>query len=122
VTLDELLQLHSRLSEMHIARWVARGLLRPEGATETWRFEEVDVARTSLLAELVADLGFDDDTAETVLDLLDQVHTLRRQLHALGRAIEQQPVEAREAIGEALKQLRNRYIIRESSAATASTA
>ena len=108
MTLDELLQLHSRLSEVHIARWVARGLLRPDDAAETWRFEEVDVARTGLLADLVADMGLDDDTAETVLDLLDQVHTLRRQLHTLGRAIEQQPPEAREAIGEALRRIRDR--------------
>lgn len=109
-TLDELLKLHEALSEMHIARWIARGLLRPvhAAADDDWRFEEVDVARTALLAELVADIGLDDDTAETVVDLLDQVHTLRRQLHALGRAIEQQPPEAREAIGEALKRLRNR--------------
>jgi len=108
-TLDEVLKLHEALSEMHIARWIARGLLRPVQADDDdWRFEEVDVARTALLAELVSDIGLDDDTAETVVELVDQVHTLRRQLHALGRAIEQQPPEAREAIGEALKRLRNR--------------
>jgi chaperone modulatory protein CbpM len=108
-TLDDLLKLHEALSEMHIARWIARGLLRPVHAeNDDWRFEEVDVARTALLAELVTDFGLDDDTAETVVDLLDQVHTLRRQLYLLGRAIEQQPPEAREAIGEALKRLRDR--------------
>jgi chaperone modulatory protein CbpM len=107
-SLADLLRLHDQLTEMHIERWVARGLLRPAEEAEAWTFEEVDVARTGLLAELVTDIGLDDDTAETVVDLLDQVHTLRRQLHALGRAIEQQPPEAREAIGEALKRLRNR--------------
>jgi chaperone modulatory protein CbpM len=107
-SLDELLRLHRQLTEMHIERWVARGLLRPVEQADDWRFEEVDVARTGLLAELVTDIGLDDDTAETVVDLLDQVHTLRRQLEALGRAIEQQPPEARHAIGEALKRLRNR--------------
>ena len=108
-TLADLLRLHDRLSEIQIERWVARGLLRPvEPDTETWVFEEVDVARTSLLAELVADIGFDDDTAETVVDLLDQVHTLRRQLETLGHAIAQQPDGTRHAIGEALKRLRNR--------------
>ncbi|MBL6653059.1 MAG: transcriptional regulator, partial [Reyranella sp.] len=45
---------------------------------------------------------------ETVVDLLDQVHTLRRQLHQLGLAIGRQPAETREAIAVALKTLRDR--------------
>ena len=41
-------------------------------------------------------MGFDDEAVETVVDLLDQVHTLRRQLHQLGLAIGRQPTETRE--------------------------
>lgn len=108
LTLGELLQLHRELSEMHIERWVARGLLRPVEEADTWRFEEVDVARAALLADLVSDIGFDDDAAETVVALLDQVHTLRRQLETLGHAIAQQPEPTRQAIGEALKLMRDR--------------
>ena len=108
-SLQELLRLHGRLTEVHIERWVARGLLRPaqETAEEAahWRFEQVDVARTGLLAELTADIGFDDDTAETVVELLDQVHALRRQLRMLGEAIAQQPLSARDAIAGTLKKL-----------------
>jgi hypothetical protein len=37
---------------------------------------------------------------------VDQVHTLRRQLHQLGEAIGRQPAETREAIAVALKDLR----------------
>jgi chaperone modulatory protein CbpM len=108
-TIADLLRLHERLSEMQIERWVARGVLRPvEPQSESWVFEEVDVARTGLLTELVTDIGLDDDTAETVVDLLDQVHTLRRQLETLGHAIAQQPEDTRHAIGEALKRIRSR--------------
>jgi chaperone modulatory protein CbpM len=53
-------------------------------------------------------MGFDDESVETVIDLLDQVHTLRRQLHQLGQAIGRQPAETREAIALALKALRER--------------
>ena len=53
-------------------------------------------------------MGFDDETVETVVDLLDQVHTLRRQLHQLGLAIGRQPPETRESIAVALKDLRER--------------
>jgi len=107
-TLDELLSVHQRLTVVHVERWVQRGLLRPAGQGDDWMFEAVDVARARLLAELSDELGFDDDAVETVIDLLDQVHTLRRQLQQLGVAIGCQPAETREAIAIALKAVRDR--------------
>jgi chaperone modulatory protein CbpM len=53
-------------------------------------------------------MGFDDESVETVLDLLDQVHTLRHQLDLLGRAIADQPAPVREAIAATLKRLGGR--------------
>ena len=107
-TLDELLRQHGQLTEVHVERWVSRGLLRPAGGGDSWRFEQIDVARARLLGELVDELGFDDESVETVVDLLDQVHTLRRQLDLLGRAIAEQPVATREAIATALDRLARR--------------
>jgi chaperone modulatory protein CbpM len=101
ITLDDLLGRHSELTSVHIERWVARGLLRPVQGN----FETVDVARVSLLAELVEDIGFDDEAAETVVTLLDQLHASRRQLKLLGDAIAQQPPSTRQAIGDALRAL-----------------
>ena len=51
-SLDELLRLHGGLTTVHVERWVARGLLRPRDSGESWSFEQVDVARARLLAEL----------------------------------------------------------------------
>lgn len=107
-TLEELLRGHERLTAIHVERWVARGLLRPAADGEDWIFEPVDVARVELLADLTDQLGFDEEAVETVVDLLDQVHTLRRQLHQLGIAISRQPSATREAIALALKELRER--------------
>ncbi len=107
-TLDELLRAHGRLTEVHVERWVARGLLRPSSAGDGWRFEQIDVARARLLGELVDELGFDDESVETVVDLVDQVHTLRRQLDLLGHAIAEQPAATREAIAVALDRLSRR--------------
>lgn len=104
-TLDELLRLNDRLTIMHVERWVARGLLRPSGSADAWTFERIDVARVRLLAELEADIGFDDDTVETVIGLVDQVHTLRGQLDLLAHAIADQPPETRQAIAAALRRL-----------------
>jgi chaperone modulatory protein CbpM len=53
-------------------------------------------------------MGFDDESVETVIDLVDQVLTLRRQLHQLGEAIGRQPPETREAIAVSLRDLRER--------------
>jgi len=107
-TLDELLSAHGRLTALHVERWVQRGLLRPAAEGDGWVFEAVDVARARLLAELTDELGFDEESMETVVDLLDQVHTLRRQLNQLGLAIGRQPAETREAIAVALKALSDR--------------
>ncbi|TAJ38186.1 MAG: hypothetical protein EPO55_16440 [Reyranella sp.] len=107
-TLDDLLRLHGSLTTVHVERWVARGLLRPTGGADSWTFETIDVARTHLLAELTGDLGLDDETVEMVIDLIDQVHTLRGQLDVIGRAIAEQPAATREAIAAALAKLGER--------------
>jgi chaperone modulatory protein CbpM len=105
MTIDELLSLHGRLTAMHVERWVARGLLRPAGSGDAWTFEQIDVARVRLLAELADDLGFDDEAVETVIGLVDQVHTLRGQLDLLARALAEQPPATREAIAATLRRL-----------------
>ncbi len=107
-SLDELLRLNSRLTTVHVERWVARGLLRPTGQADAWIFEQVDVARAQMLTELVDDVGLDEDTVEAVVRLIDQVHTLRGQLDLLARAIGEQPPAAREAIAAALQRLAGR--------------
>lgn len=104
-TLEELLRAHGRLTTVHVERWVARGLLRPTEAGGGWSFETVDVARARLLAELTDEMGFDDEAIETVIDLIDQVHTLRRQVELLGHAISEQPSSVRESIAAALQRL-----------------
>lgn len=107
-TLDELLRHHGQLTAFHVERWVARGLLRPDSAGDGLRFEQIDVARARLLGELVDELGFNDESVDTVVDLVDQVHTLRRQLDLLGHAIAEQPTATREAIAVALDRLSRR--------------
>ena len=107
-TLDELLRVHGRITTVHVEHWVERGLLRPSAEGDRWIFEPVDVARVCLLADLSDQMGFDEESVDTVVSLLDQVHTLRRQLQQLGQAIGRQPDETREAIAAALKALSER--------------
>jgi chaperone modulatory protein CbpM len=104
-SLEQLLRLHAGLTSMRVERWVARGLLRPAGEADAWTFERIDVARVRLLAELGDDLGLDEDTVESVVRLIDQVHTLHDQLDVLLRAIAEQPPETRAAIAAAVRRL-----------------
>jgi len=104
-SLIELLRLSHGLTSLQIERWVARGLLRPSGDADAWSFEQVDIARVHLLAELTEQIGFEGDTLETVVGLIDQVNTLRDRLDLLAQAIAEQPEAAREAIGAALARL-----------------
>ena len=104
-SLDELLREDRRLTTVHVERWIARGLLRPGEQADRWTFEPVDVARARLLSELADDLGFDDEAVETVVSLVDQVHTLRGQLDLLARAIAEQPADTRKAIAVALQRI-----------------
>lgn len=106
-SLDELLRLRAGLTSLRVEQWVARGLLRPAGQTGAWQFEQIDVARVRLLAELGDDMGLDQDTVEAVMGLIDQVHTMREQLDLLARAIGQQPTQTREAIALALRRLQD---------------
>ena len=107
-TLADLLQLHNGITSVRIERWVSRGLLRPLGETDDWTFEQIDVARVRLLAELGDDIGLDEDTVEAIVGLIDHVHTLRGQLELLARAIAEQPAATREAIAAVLQRLSDR--------------
>jgi chaperone modulatory protein CbpM len=108
-SLDDLLRVSDRLTTVHVERWVARGLLRPSrdpsDRAEAWHFEPIDVARVRLLTELGDEAGFDDDTVEALVALIDQVHTLRGQLRLVASAIAEQPPEIRRAITTALQRL-----------------
>ena len=93
------------LTAIHIERWIARGLVRRSGITETDALEPIDVARLRLLNELADDMGLDDDTVEAVVALIDQVHTLRTELRLVASAVAEQPPQTRDAIAAALKRL-----------------
>src|SRR5260370_40110485 len=113
IGIDALARRHGKLTAFHVERWVARGLLRPVRESsgvraDAWTFEEGAVARVRLLAELEGDIGLDDDTVETVIGLVDQVHTLRGQLGLLAQAIAEQPPETRAAIAAVLQRLGGR--------------
>jgi chaperone modulatory protein CbpM len=110
ITLDDLIRRHTRLTVARLDAWVTRGLLRPvdiQGAAQSGNlscgFTAVDAARIAFLYELSEDLLFDDETLDTVVDLIDQIHGLRHQLGSLTQAIAQQPEDVQHAIAAAVR-------------------
>lgn len=72
------------LRESTVCEWVAEGVLRPEGADrDDWTFapREQDRARRAL--RLQQDLELNTAALPLVLDLVGEVHRLRRRLRRL---------------------------------------
>ena len=62
--------------------WIEAGWLRPLQNGES-RLSEIDVARARLIHNLKYDLGVNDEGIPLILDLIDQLHGLRRAMRSV---------------------------------------
>ena len=60
--------------------WIEEEWLLPSATTPEVAFSEADVARAELIRDLMQDLGVNDEGVGVILNLLDQMHGLRRAL------------------------------------------
>ena len=84
------------VDEDTLAVWVREDWVRPRREAGRPVFEEVDVARVRLIAEL-RELEVGDAAMPVVLSLLDQLHATRGQMRRLCAALEgagDEPVRA----------------------------
>ena len=72
--------------------------MRPARAGEDFAFDEIDVARLRLIAELRRDLAVNDEAVPLILHLIDELHLLRNCLAALGSALDELPAEHRDRL------------------------
>lgn len=79
------------LRSEQLSLWIEQGWVRPAGSGREALFSAADAARVRLIAECRFELDIDADAMPVVLSLLDQVHGLRRELAALGKAVAAQP-------------------------------
>ena len=85
---DEFL-VRARIDIRKLDAWLESGWLAPhrnEGAT---RYSEIDLARAHLINDL-SDLGVNEAGLPIILDLVDQLHGLRRLLRELLSAAKSQ--------------------------------
>lgn len=69
-------------------------------------FDEADVARAQLIAELTGELGVGEEAIPVVLRLLDQVYELRRNIAEIHDALDSLPEEMRAEIRAVLARKR----------------
>lgn len=94
--------LHARIDGEALEAWIEAGWLLPRREAEGRQFTEIDVARVQLIRDLQTACGVNDEGVGVILDLLDQVHGLRRTLRGILLAIGAQPEDIRRRIIEQL--------------------
>jgi chaperone modulatory protein CbpM len=75
--------MQSRLDAQLLDAWIEAGWLRPQGNRSSREFSDIDLARARLIGDLRRDLGVNDEAVPIVLNLIDQIHGLRRVVREL---------------------------------------
>jgi len=94
--------LHAHLDGEALDAWIEAGWLMPVRNGDERGFSDLDVARACLIHDLQG-LGLNDEGIPVVLDLVDQVHGLRRALRELMARIHAQPEMTRRQIAGGLR-------------------
>jgi chaperone modulatory protein CbpM len=85
--------LAAQLEAGALEAWIEEGWLAPGGNGGGAHFSEIDLARAQLIRDL-GELGVNDEGIPVILDLIDQLHGLRRTLRDLLSTIHAQPEAA----------------------------
>ncbi|WP_373503055.1 chaperone modulator CbpM [Aestuariivirga sp.] len=70
----------ARLDDATLEVWISEEWLSPQRTDTELRFSEADLARATLIRELQHDLGVNREGVGVILNLVDQLHGLRRAL------------------------------------------
>ena len=76
----------AQLERETLEAWIEEEWLIPGESAGEVTFSDADVARAQLIGDLKNDLGVNDEGVGVILNLVDQVHGLRRVLTELLRS------------------------------------
>ncbi|CAH0342580.1 chaperone modulator CbpM [Rhizobium sp. CECT 9324] len=88
--------LHIDIARLHV--FIDRGWISPLIIDGRPIFRDVDLARAELIADLTIEMGINDEGVDVVLDLLDQLYSLRFAFSKLFDALEDQPPSIRRRV------------------------
>ena len=81
----------AQLQRETLEAWIEEEWLIPGESAGEVTFSDADVARAQLIRDLKNDLGINDEGVGAVLNLVDQVHGLRRVLTEVLRSVRSRP-------------------------------
>ena len=74
--------------------WIEEEWLVPSGTATEPAFSEADLARAKLIRDLRQDLGINDEGVGVILNLLDQMHGLRKALADMLQFVREQSIQS----------------------------
>jgi len=77
----------AQLEDKTLEAWIREEWLIPAESAGEMTFSDADVARVQLIRDLRNDLGVNDEGVGVILNLVDQVHGLRRVMTELLRSM-----------------------------------
>ncbi|AYG65563.1 MULTISPECIES: chaperone modulator CbpM [unclassified Rhizobium] len=91
-------RLHLQIETTVLEVWISQGWLVPEETDQGPNFREADIARGRLILDLSNAMGVNEPGVDVVVDLVDQLHSLRATLRELTDALCRQPSDVQEHI------------------------
>ncbi|MFT4001638.1 MAG: chaperone modulator CbpM [Rhizobium sp.] len=91
-------RLHLQIETTVLEVWVSQGWVVPEVTDRGRNFREADIARGRLILDLSRAMGVNEPGVDVVMDLVDQLHSLRATLRDLTDAVRRQPFDVQEHI------------------------
>ena len=90
ISKEEFLSLSAIGHEM-LNAWIEEEWLVPRGSSPELSFSEIDIARARLIRDLQVDFGVNDEGVGVILNLVDQLHGMRRTLRELRQEVRTTP-------------------------------
>jgi len=96
---DDVLSAVPRLTRTRLTAFIESEVVVPLRAEAGLVFRRIDIVRMELLCELSEEFELEGDALGIVMSLVDQLHSARRDLRALLKAIANEPPEVRARLG-----------------------
>ena len=81
----------SQLDQETLEVWIEEEWLVPGGDASELTFSEADLARVKLIRDLKQDMGVNDEGVGIILNLLDQMHSLRKAVTSVLPSVSERP-------------------------------
>jgi chaperone modulatory protein CbpM len=99
---DEAIAAVATLTRTQLIGFVEAEIIVPLHTETGPVFRRVDLVRMELLCELCESFSLNEDALSIIISLIDQLHGSRNELNTILKAIEAEPADVRERLGQAL--------------------